>query len=54
MTLAVMVGAQFQDQGPGVASPGPDHLGARPACKLDRCRSDRAARAVDDHRLPPG
>ena len=33
---------------------GPDHLGAGPAGELDRRRSDRAARAVDDDRLPLG
>ena len=37
-----------------MAAPGPDHLGACPAGQLDRCRPDRAARAVDDHRLPLG
>jgi hypothetical protein len=37
-----------------VAAPGPDHLGAGPAGQLDRHRADRAARAVDDHRLPLG
>src|SRR5690242_2271685 len=48
------VGAQLRDQRPGVAAPGPDHLGAGPAGQLDRRRSDRAARAVDDHRLSLG
>ena len=50
----VAVGAQLHDQRPGVAAPGPDHLGAGPAGQLDRHRPDRAARAVDDHRLPLG
>ena len=48
------VGAQLLDQRPGSAPPGPDHLSAGPAGQLHRRRSDRAARAVDDHRLPLG
>jgi hypothetical protein len=48
------VGAQLGGQRPGMAAPGPDHFGAGPAGKLDRRRPDRAARAVDDHRLPLG
>jgi hypothetical protein len=48
------VGAHLGGQLPGPLAPRPDHLRAGPAGQLHRRRSDRAARAVDDHRLSPG